>query len=78
MRAVACPDCDLLHARDRVLEKAPAFGTASEESLLMQQLTLLSAEQNLKDTQGQLIQSSVTLVMNLGGGWQWDSAKQAP
>jgi NodT family efflux transporter outer membrane factor (OMF) lipoprotein len=53
-------------------------GTASEEGLLIQQLTLLSAEQFLKDTQGQLAQSSVTLVMNLGGGWQWDGAKKAP
>jgi NodT family efflux transporter outer membrane factor (OMF) lipoprotein len=52
-------------------------GTASEQNLLTQQLTLLLAEQNLKDTQGQLIQSSVTLVRNLGGGWQWDDTKEA-
>jgi len=52
-------------------------GTASEQDLLTQQLTLLSAEQSLKDTQGQLIQSSVTLIRNLGGGWQWHDAKQA-
>ena len=29
------------------------------------------------DTQGQLIQSSVTLIRNLGGGWQWRDMKQA-
>jgi NodT family efflux transporter outer membrane factor (OMF) lipoprotein len=47
-------------------------GTASEEDLLTQQLTLLQAEQNLKDTQSLLTQGSVTLIKNLGGGWQWD------
>jgi NodT family efflux transporter outer membrane factor (OMF) lipoprotein len=52
-------------------------GTASEENLLTQQLLLLTAEQNLKDTQSQLTQSSITLVKNLGGGWQWDDAKEA-
>jgi outer membrane protein TolC len=44
---------------------------------LTQQITLLSAEQSLKDTQGLLIQSSVTLIRNLGGGWQWQDPKQA-
>jgi outer membrane protein TolC len=52
-------------------------GTASEQNLLTQQLTLLAAEQSLKDTQGQLIQASVTLIRNLGGGWQWNETKQA-
>lgn len=52
-------------------------GTASEQSLLTQQLTLLLAEQNLKDTQASLTESSVTLVKNLGGGWQWDDTKGA-
>ncbi len=47
-------------------------GSVSEEDLLTQQLTLLQAEQNLKDTQALLTQSSVTLIRNLGGGWQWD------
>ncbi len=50
-------------------------GTASEQNLLTQQLTLLQAEQNLKDTQALLTQSSVSLIKNLGGGWQWDAAK---
>jgi outer membrane protein TolC len=42
---------------------------------LTQQLTLLQAAQNLKDTQAALTESSVTLVKNLGGGWQWDDAR---
>jgi NodT family efflux transporter outer membrane factor (OMF) lipoprotein len=50
-------------------------GTASQEAVLTQQLTLLQAAQNLKDTQAALTESSVTLVKNLGGGWQWDDAK---
>lgn len=53
-------------------------GTASEQSLLIQKLTLLQAEESLKDTQAALAESSVTLVKNLGGGWQWDSSKNAP
>jgi NodT family efflux transporter outer membrane factor (OMF) lipoprotein len=53
-------------------------GTASEQSLLTQKLTLLQAEESLKDTQAALAESSVTLVKNLGGGWQWDSSKNAP
>jgi NodT family efflux transporter outer membrane factor (OMF) lipoprotein len=52
-------------------------GTASEQNLLTEQLTLLTAEQNLKDTQSSLVQSSVALVKNLGGGWQWDDSKEA-
>jgi outer membrane protein TolC len=53
-------------------------GTASEQNVLTQQLTLLLAEQNLKDTQAQLVQGTVTLVMNLGGGWKWNGARRAP
>jgi NodT family efflux transporter outer membrane factor (OMF) lipoprotein len=49
-------------------------GTASEQDLLNQQLTLLTARQNLVDTQALLTESSVTLIKNLGGGWQWDEA----
>ena len=52
-------------------------GTTSEQSLLTQQLTLLQAEQNLKDTQASLTQSTVTLIEDLGGGWQWDDARGA-
>jgi NodT family efflux transporter outer membrane factor (OMF) lipoprotein len=47
-------------------------GIASEQDLLTQQLTLLQAEQNLRDSQALLAQGTVALVKNLGGGWQWD------
>lgn len=53
-------------------------GSASEQDLLNQQLTLIEAEQNLRDTQSTLAQSSVVLIKNLGGGWQWDDATAAP
>jgi NodT family efflux transporter outer membrane factor (OMF) lipoprotein len=46
------------------------IGAASEQSLLNEELTLLSAKQNLADSQALLSQSSVTLIKNLGGGWQ--------
>ncbi len=49
-------------------------GTASQQSLLNQQLTLLQAQQNLEDTQASLAQNTVTLIKSLGGGWQSDSA----
>ncbi|OLY74977.1 RND transporter [Pseudomonas sp. ATCC PTA-122608] len=45
-------------------------GTVSQENVLTQQLVLLQAEQNLRDTQGQLSQGSVALIQSLGGGWQ--------
>ncbi|HEV7800377.1 MAG TPA: TolC family protein, partial [Burkholderiales bacterium] len=70
----------IYHRNQQLFESERAqllAGTASEQNLLTQQLTLLLAEQNLRDTQGQLIQSSVTLVRNLGGGWQWDDTKEA-
>jgi len=53
-------------------------GTLSEQSLLTQRLTLLLAEQNLRDTQSQLTQSSITLIKNLGGGWQDAAQPQTP
>ncbi|MGV2287993.1 efflux transporter outer membrane subunit [Trinickia sp. YCB016] len=53
------------------------FGAASEQDLLTQELTLVEAQQSLRDTQSVLAQSSVTLVKNLGGGWQWDENKAA-
>jgi NodT family efflux transporter outer membrane factor (OMF) lipoprotein len=53
-------------------------GTASRQNLLNEQLTLLLAQQNLRDTQASLAQSSVTLIKNLGGGWQWDESREAP
>jgi len=53
------------------------LGTASEQTLLTQQLILLQAAQNLKDTQAALTTSTVTLIENLGGGWRWDGATGA-
>ena len=53
------------------------IGAASEQNLLNVQLTLLSARQNLLDSQALLAQSSVTLIKNLGGGWQWDESREA-
>jgi NodT family efflux transporter outer membrane factor (OMF) lipoprotein len=52
-------------------------GTVSEQTVLTQQLILLQATQNLKDTQASLTASTVTLIENLGGGWQWDGGKDA-
>ncbi|HTJ94727.1 MAG TPA: efflux transporter outer membrane subunit [Pararobbsia sp.] len=52
-------------------------GSASEQDLLTQELILIQAEQSLRDTQSVLAQSTVTLVKNLGGGWQWDDDKAA-
>jgi NodT family efflux transporter outer membrane factor (OMF) lipoprotein len=54
-----------------------SVGTASEQTLLTQQLILLQAAQNLKDTQASLTENTVTLIENLGGGWQWDDTKGA-
>jgi outer membrane protein TolC len=71
---------DIYHRNQQLFESVRAqllAGTASGQNLLIQQLTLLSAEQSLKDTQAQSIQASVTLIKNLGGGWQWDETKQA-
>jgi NodT family efflux transporter outer membrane factor (OMF) lipoprotein len=81
LRAQADAFAGIYRRNQQLFESARAqllAGTASEQGLLIQQLTLLSAEQNLNDTRGQLVQSSVTLVMNLGGGWQEEGVKQAP
>ncbi|QBR00909.1 efflux transporter outer membrane subunit [Paraburkholderia pallida] len=50
-------------------------GTASEQNLLTQQLTLLQAAQSVKDTQSLQMQSSVALIKNLGGGWEWNEKR---
>lgn len=71
---------NIYQRNQRLFDSAHAqftVGTASEQALLTQQLTLLQAEQSLKDTQASLTQSSVTLIRNLGGGWQWDEARNA-
>ncbi len=71
---------NILHRNQQLFSSMQAqrdIGTASEQDLLTQQLTLIEAEQNLRDTQSLLAQSSVTLVKNLGGGWQWDDDRAA-
>jgi NodT family efflux transporter outer membrane factor (OMF) lipoprotein len=52
-------------------------GAASQQDVLTQQLTLLLAQQNLNDTQGLLAQSSVALIRNLGGGWDFKDMQTA-
>jgi outer membrane protein TolC len=52
-------------------------GATSEQNVLTQRLTLIQAEESLRDTQAQLAESNVLLVKNLGGGWQRDDASVA-
>ncbi|MDR5815685.1 MULTISPECIES: efflux transporter outer membrane subunit [unclassified Caballeronia] len=52
-------------------------GAASQQSVLTQRLTLIQAQQSLRDTQALLAQSHVLLVKNLGGGWQRADADMA-
>ncbi len=52
-------------------------GASSEQDVLTQRLTLIQAEENLRDTQALLAESAVTLVKNLGGGWQGEDANLA-
>ncbi|TDY21310.1 NodT family efflux transporter outer membrane factor (OMF) lipoprotein [Paraburkholderia sp. BL6665CI2N2] len=71
---------DIYQRNRQLLESVAAqltAGTASEQSDLNQQVTLLTARQNLNDTQGALAKSDVGLVKNLGGGWT-SSKSQAP
>jgi NodT family efflux transporter outer membrane factor (OMF) lipoprotein len=50
-------------------------GASSQQNVLTQRLTLIQAEENLRDTQALLAESNVTLVKNLGGGWQHDDGQ---
>lgn len=52
-------------------------GTVSQQTVLTQQLVLLQAEQNWRDTQGLLSQGSVALFQSLGGGWQLQDNRHA-
>jgi hypothetical protein len=45
--------------------------------VLTQRLTLIQAEQSVRDTQALLAESNVQLVKNLGGGWQRPDAEVA-
>jgi len=44
-------------------------GTASPQDVLNARLTLEQARQNWEDTESQLAQDTVSLIKNLGGGW---------
>ncbi|CAG9182743.1 Antibiotic efflux pump outer membrane protein ArpC [Cupriavidus pampae] len=71
---------DILHRNQQLfatVEAQRSIGTSSEEDLLDQQLTLIEAEQSLRDTQSALAQSDVTLIKNLGGGWSADGTNAA-
>jgi NodT family efflux transporter outer membrane factor (OMF) lipoprotein len=52
-------------------------GASSQQNVLTQRLTLIQAQQTLRDTQALLAESNVLLVKNLGGGWQRDDAEVA-
>jgi NodT family efflux transporter outer membrane factor (OMF) lipoprotein len=52
-------------------------GASSEQNVLTQRLTLIQAQESVRDTQALLAESNVLLVKNLGGGWQRDDAKVA-
>ncbi len=52
-------------------------GASSQQNVLTQRLTLIQAEESVRDTQALLAESNVLLVKNLGGGWQRDDAEMA-
>jgi NodT family efflux transporter outer membrane factor (OMF) lipoprotein len=67
----------ILQGNQKLFDSARAqlqAGAQSQQDVLTAQLTLLQAQQNLVDTRAALSESSVTLIKNLGGGWQWDGA----
>lgn len=52
------------------------IGSGSEQDLLSAQLALLAAQRNFTDARAASCQSSVMLIKNLGGGWQWKTSEQ--
>jgi outer membrane protein TolC len=52
-------------------------GASSQQNVLTQRLTLIQAQESVRDTQALLAESNVTLVKNLGGGWQGNDAEMA-
>lgn len=80
LRAQEAAFANILHRNQQLFSSSQAqrdVGAASEQDVLQQELTLIQAEQSLRDTQSVLAQSTVTLVKNLGGGWQWDDDQAA-
>ena len=53
-------------------------GAVSRQNVLTQRLTLIQAQETLRDTQAQLAQSSVLLIKNLGGGWRREDDASPP
>ncbi len=67
----------ILGANQSLCEHAQAqwrVGAASEQSALAAQLLLLQSRQFEADTRAAWARSSVALILNLGGGWQWKPA----
>jgi outer membrane protein TolC len=52
-------------------------GSSSEQDLLGARLALLQAQRNHTDARAAFSESSVTLIKNLGGGWQWHMQEQS-
>jgi len=66
----------ILGANQTLYEHALAqwhAGATSEQSALDAQLLLLQARQSETDTRAAWSRSSIALILNLGGGWQWQS-----
>ncbi len=67
----------ILRRNERLYASARAqrrVGATSEQDLLAARVTLLQARQNRIDARAAWCESSVTLIKNLGGGWQADAA----
>jgi NodT family efflux transporter outer membrane factor (OMF) lipoprotein len=80
LRQQAQSFADILQRNQQLFASSNAqfdVGAASQQDVLTQQLTLLLAEQNLSDTQALLAQSSVALIRNLGGGWDYQDMQTA-
>ncbi len=71
----------ILRRNERLYASARAqrrVGATSEQDLLAARVTLLQARQNRIDARAAWCESSVTLIKNLGGGWQEDAAGASP
>jgi len=80
LRAQASAFANVYDSNSRLFASEQAqfdAGAVSQQNLLTQRLTLIQAEQSLRDTQALLAESNVLLVKNLGGGWQRDDAEVA-
>ncbi len=79
--AQAAAQARILRRNERLYASARAqrrVGATSEQDLLSARVTLLQARQNRIDARAAWCESSVTLIKNLGGGWQADAAGASP